>query len=79
MNEQLTGRELSKFSVEQMPMAMTQHGQMLYEEELHAACDIFDDPDAVFRRYCAMMQHAYDRMGEKPVLGVFSVVGAAGS
>ncbi len=27
-------------------MAMTQRGQMLCEEELHAAGDIFDDPDA---------------------------------
>ena len=26
-----------------------------------------------------MMRHAYDPMGKKPVLGVFSVVGAAGS
>ncbi len=52
---------------------------MLYDEELHAAGDIFDDPDAVFRRFCAMMRHAHDRMGEEPVLGVFSVVGAAGS
>ena len=79
VNKQLAGRELSKFFVEQMPMAMTQRGQMLYEEELHAAGDIFDDPDAVFQRCCAMMRHAYDPMGEKPVLGVFSVVGAAGS
>ncbi len=30
-------------------MAITQRGQMLYEEELHAASDIFDDSDAVFR------------------------------
>ena len=58
---------------------MTQRGQMLYEEELHAASDIFDDPDAVFQRCCAMMRQAYGQMGEKPVLGVFSVVSAAGS
>ncbi len=31
-----------------MPMAMTQRGQMLYEEELHAAGNIFDNPKAVF-------------------------------
>ena len=49
MNKQLAGRELSKFFVEQMPKAMTQRGQMLYEEELHDAGDIFDDPDAVIR------------------------------
>ena len=60
-------------------MAMTQRGQMLYEEELHTAGDIFDDPDVVFRRCCMIMRHAYDPMGEKPVLGIFSVVGAAGS
>ncbi len=48
MNKQLAGRELSKFFVAQMPMAMTQRGQMLCEEELHADGAIFDDPDAVF-------------------------------
>ena len=79
VNKQLAVRELLKFFVEQMPMAMTQRGQMLYEEELHAAGDIVDEPDAVFQRCCAMMRQAYDPMGEKPVLGVFSVVGAAGS
>jgi hypothetical protein len=62
VNKQLAGRELSKFFVEQMPMVMTQRGQLLYEEELHATCDIFGDPDAVFQRCCGMMRHAYDPM-----------------
>jgi hypothetical protein len=39
---------------------------------------VFDNPDAVFQRCGAMMKHAYDPLGEKAVLGAFSVVGAVG-
>ena len=63
----MVGRELSKFFIEQMPTAMTQRGQLLYEEELHGTNsepDVFDNPDAVFQRCCAMMKHAYDPLGE---------------
>ncbi len=45
----MVGRELSKFFIEQMPTAMLQKGQLLYEEELHG---MFDNPDAVFHSCC---------------------------
>ena len=65
-----------------MPTAMTQRGQLLYEEELHgnnSEPDVFDNPNAVFQRCCAMMKHAHNPLGEKAVLGAFSVVGAVGN
>ena len=61
---------------------MTQSGQLFYKEELHGTNsepDVFDNPDAVFQRCCAMMKHAYDPLGEKAVLGAFSVVGTVGN
>jgi hypothetical protein len=78
----MVGRELSKFFIEQMRTAMTQRGQLLYVKELHginSEPDVFDNPDAVFHRCCAMMKHAYDPLGKKAVLGPFSVVGAVGN